>query len=161
MTSGGNGGVILPDTLKDFSFFADFSEAAVKSMATVASEISFQPGDYIVREGDAAHTLYLLLDGWVDILVNLDTQGKQRELVTTLTRGDMFGWSALVAPNRYTTSVVCASPVKAVGLKGTDLITLFEADQRLGCAFMTKVCQVIASRLRVTRHQMVSLFVIG
>jgi CRP-like cAMP-binding protein len=94
----------------------------------------------------------------VDIVVNTDAQGEQHELVTTLSPGDIFGWSAVVDPYAYTGSAVCASPVEAIDFKGADLLGMFELDPRLCCVIMRKVCQVTAGRLRATRLQMVSLF---
>jgi CRP/FNR family cyclic AMP-dependent transcriptional regulator len=151
--------VIAPEVLKSFPFFSGLNAAELKSLSIIAEEVSFQRGDFIFREDDQAHTLYLLLDGWVDIMINTDTGGERRELVMTLTCGDVFGWSAVVEPYIYTASAVCASPVKAIGFKGVDLLALFEIDPRLCCIIVKKTCQVIANRLRATRLQMVSLFV--
>lgn len=149
-----------PEILRGFPFFAGLSEAELKSLSIIADEVSFQRGDLIFQEDATAHTLYVLLDGWVDIVIKADARGKRSELVTTLTPGDIFGWSAVVEPYVYTASAVCASPVKAIGFKGTDLLALFELDPGLCCVVMKKVCQVIADRLRATRLQMVSLFVV-
>ena len=146
------------EILLSFPFFTNLNEAELKSLCIIADEVSFQRGEIIFTEGDPANALYLLLDGWVDIVVNTDTQGDRRGLVTTLTSGEIFGWSAVVAPHVYTASAVCASPVKAVKFKGTELLALFELDPRLCCAVIRRICQVVARRLQSTRLQMVSLF---
>jgi len=153
--------VIEFGTLSDFAFFAGLDKPELERLATIAGEIGFERGDFICREGDPAQRFYLLLDGWADILVNIDPQGQRRELLATLTAGDIFGWSALVQPYIYTTSVVCASPVRAISFNGVDLLAMGEADLRLGSALMTSICQVIASRLRATRQQMISLFILS
>ena len=147
-----------PEILKTFHFFAGLSETELRSLSIIANKVSFQRGDLIFSEDDPAHTLYLLVDGWVDVVVNTDAQGEQHELVTTLSPGDIFGWSALVEPYVYTGSAVCASPVEAIEFKGADLLGLFELDPRLCRVIMRRVCQVISDRLRATRLQMVSLF---
>ncbi|NIN63682.1 MAG: cyclic nucleotide-binding domain-containing protein [Anaerolineae bacterium] len=151
--------MVTPEILTALPFFAGLSETELKSMSIIANKVSFQRGDLIFREDDPAHTLYLLLDGWVDVVVNTDAKGEQHELVTTLSPGDIFGWSALVDPYVYTGSAVCASPVEAIEFKGADLLGMFELDPKLCCVIMRRVCQVIADRLRATRLQMVSLFV--
>lgn len=147
-----------PEILRAFPFFAGLSETELKSLSIIAKKVSFQRGDLIFREDDPARALYLLTDGWVDIVVNTDAQGEQHELVTTLSPGDIFGWSALVDPYAYTGSPVCASPVEAIDFNGADLLGMFELDPKLCCVIMRKVCQVTADRLRATRLQMVSLF---
>ena len=60
-------------------------------------------------------------------------------------------------PYVYTASAVCASPVQAIAVNGTDLLVLFEIDSKLYALIMKKTCQVIADRLRATRLQMTTL----
>jgi len=151
--------MITPEILTAFPFFAGLSETELKSVSIIANKVSFQRGDLIFREDDSAHTLYLLLDGWVDVVINTDAKGEQHELVSTLSPGDILGWSALVDPYVYTGSAICASPVEVIEFKGADLLGLFELDPRLCGVIMRRVCKVIADRLHSTRLQMVSLFV--
>jgi CRP-like cAMP-binding protein len=149
--------VITPEILRGFPFFVGLSEAELKSLSIIADEVSFQRGDYIFREDTSAHALYLLQDGWVDIEIRVEARTEHGELVTTLTVGDIFGWSALVEPYAYTASAVCASPVQAIEVNGTDLLALFEIDPKLCALIMKKTCQVIANRLRASRLQMTTL----
>ncbi len=151
--------MIPPEILQRFQFFPGLTAAEVIGLSIIARETSFQRGDCIFQEGDTAHSLYLLLEGWVDVLINTDDQDSRRELMTTLTAGDIFGWSAVVAPYVYTASAVCASPVKAISLNRLELQALFEIDRTLYCTLITKICHVIASRLHATRLQVASLFV--
>jgi CRP/FNR family cyclic AMP-dependent transcriptional regulator len=150
--------VITPKTLETFSFFTGLSETELKSLSIIARRVSFQRGDIMFREGYPAHSLFLLTDGWVDIVVKTDAQGRHSEPVTTLSPGAIIGWSALVEPYVYTGSAFCASSVEAIKFKGADLLGLFELDPNLCSFIMRRVCQVIANRLRATRLQMVSLF---
>ena len=152
--------MITPQVLEGFEFFAGLNETELKSLSIIANEVLFQPGDTIFREDEPADTLYLLLDGWVDILINTDAQGMHCELVTTRTPGDVLGWSAVVEPYVYTASAICVSPVTMIAFKGADLLALFELDSRLCCLMMRRICQVVANRLTATRLQLVSLFVI-
>jgi len=153
--------MVSPEVLERFSLCAGLDEEALRRLAAIAEEVSFPRGTLIFAEGDPAHTFYLLLDGWVDILVNLDASGERRELVTILSPGDLFGWSAVVEPYVYTASALCASPVTAIGIRGNDLRQLLETDPRLGWVFITRVSRVIVSRLRATRAQVVGLLVTG
>lgn len=153
--------MVAPGILQQSAFFTDLDEAEVKSLAAMAAKIAFERGELVCQQGDPADMLYLLLEGWADVFVRIDSLGRRRELLATLSKGDIIGWSAVVHPYVYTTSVVCASPVETIGFQGNDLLKMFAADQKLGCTLMTKICQVIASRLLATRQQMVSLAIIG
>jgi CRP/FNR family cyclic AMP-dependent transcriptional regulator len=151
--------VVPPEILQRFSFFPGLSADELNGLSIIARETSFQRGDCIFHEGDTAHSLYLLLEGWVDVLIDTEARDDRRGLMMTLTAGDIFGWSAVVAPYVYTASAVCASPVKAISLSRVELQALFEIDQEFYCTIVTKICHVIASRLHATRLQMASLFV--
>jgi CRP-like cAMP-binding protein len=155
--------VVPAEVLQRFPFFPGLSADELNGLSIIARETSFQRGDCIFHEGDTAHALYLLLEGWVDVLISTEALAEarddQRGLMMTLTAGDIFGWSAVVAPYVYTASAVCASPVKAISLSRVELQALFEIDQEFYCTIVTKICHVIASRLHATRLQMASLFV--
>jgi CRP-like cAMP-binding protein len=149
--------VIAPEVLKGFPFFTGLSEAELKSISSIADEASFQQGDFVFREDSRARTLFLLLDGWVDIVINTDARGDRYELMMTLTPGDVFGCSTIVEPYLYTASAMCVSPVRALRFKGADLLALFEIDFHFRCIMMKNICRVVANRLRTTRLQLLSL----
>ena len=153
--------MVVPEVFKDFPFFGGLTTTELESLANIACEVTFQSDEVIFNEGDRAYTLYLLLDGWVDIVVEANKQGQPRQLATTLTTGNVFGWSALVEPYVYTSSAICASPVQVIGFDRAKLQSLFEANLRLSYTLTMRVCQVIASRLHSTRRQMVSMFVMS
>lgn len=151
--------MVVFDIFKDFPFFAGLTETELENLANIAYEVTFQADELIFTEGDPAHTLYVLLDGWVDIVVGANEERQHRQLATTLTPGNIFGWSALVEPYEYTSSAVCASPAQTIGFDRAKLQILFETDPRLCYTLTMRVCQVIASRLHSTRRQMASMVV--
>jgi CRP-like cAMP-binding protein len=151
--------VVSPDVLQRWQFFGGLDDGALQALADITYESSFEDGQTIFHEGSPATTLYLLCEGWVDIIMGGDGQTEHPELVTTLTRGDIFGWSTLVAPYVYTASARCATPVSVLAFPADKMLVLLRGDGRLCYAVMNRICQVLASRLWVTRQQLVSLYV--
>jgi CRP-like cAMP-binding protein len=151
--------MVASDSLARWPFFAGLSEATLERLASLATQRNFSEGELIFRQGDAATELYLLLEGWVDLTIDADVQGIRRELLMTLTKGEIFGWSAVVEPYIYTASAQCATPVTALAFSGRDLLALFLSDAQLCYTLMNRICRVIAGRLETTRSQLVSLFV--
>ncbi len=151
--------MVSPESLAHWNFFAGLDESTLGKLASLVSQLHFPEGETIFRQGDPATTLYLLLDGWVDLTVSQDAQGVRRELLMTLTQGEVFGWSAVVEPYIYTASAQCATPVTVLALPGPDLLALFTADAQLCYTLMNRICRVIAGRLESARAQLVSLFV--
>ena len=142
--------MVTADLLSRWSFFAGLSDAALRSLAEIAGRVSYPLGATIFEEGAPATTLYLLLDGWVDIL-SAGPAGKRSDLHTALTAGDIFGWSALVEPYVYTATARCATPAAVLAFPGAALLVLFESDTGLCYTLMNRVCRVIAGRLSTAR----------
>ncbi len=148
--------MVSADALRESQFFGGLSDEALQSLADIARPVSFEEGATIFHQSTPASTLYLLLDGWVDIVMGNDVHD---ELLTALSRGDIFGWSAIVEPYVYTSSARCATPVSALAFAAGELLALFQADARLCYTLMNRTCRVVASRLRATQLQLASLFV--
>jgi|YNPMSStandDraft_2_1061718.scaffolds.fasta_scaffold09538_1 CRP-like cAMP-binding protein len=151
--------MVTSDLLARWPFFAGLEERVLGTLAALADQRHFAEGETIFQQGEPATTLYLLLDGWVDLTVDCDAQGVRRELVMTLTQGEVFGWSAVVEPYVYTASAQCATPVTVLAFSGADLLTLFATDARLCYTLMNRICRVIAGRLEIARAQLVSSFI--
>lgn len=74
----------------------------------------FEPGALIVRRGDAAQALYLLLSGEVSVIVDLPGGGQKR--LSTLSAGMSFGEMALLDGGLRTASARADGPVACAAL---------------------------------------------
>ena len=151
--------MVSPEALKIWPFFGGLSDEVLQPLAAIARRVSLQEGTTIFKENTPAFALYLLLEGWVDIVLGGEGRDERTELVTTLTQGDIFGWSAIVEPHIYTASAIAATPASALEFPAPDLLALMQADAGLCYTVMNRTCRVLAARLRATRTQLVSLFV--
>ncbi len=149
--------MISPEVLRRFPFFAGLTDEELKSIAVISEEEKYGANTFISRQREPARKLYLLLQGSVDVMVDTDEEGLEHETVSTLTVGDVFGWSALVEPFALTSSLFAAMPVTMIAMDGAALRALFELDCHLGYVVMQKTAQVISNRLKDTRVQMLSM----
>ena len=149
--------MISPEVLRRFPFFAGLTDEELKSIAMISNEEKYEANTFICHEQEPATKLYLLLQGSVDVMVNTDQEGLQRETVSTLTVGDVVSWSAVVEPHVLTASLFAATPVIMIAMDGAGLRALFELDCHLGYVVLQKMAQVISDRLKDTRIQMLSL----
>jgi CRP/FNR family cyclic AMP-dependent transcriptional regulator len=148
--------MVPPEIIASFPDFGDLAKDEIKALATLAEEEHYKPGDYIFYEGESATNLYLLLEGKVEMLMNTNIDGTQRELVMTVGPGEIFSWSSLVEPYQLTASARCTTPVHAVSIIATGVRALMTMHCPLGYRLMHKSCQVASSRLRATRVQLLS-----
>jgi CRP-like cAMP-binding protein len=146
--------MLTPEIIESFPTFADLEENEIKALATLAEEKQYKPGEFIFCEGDATTTLYLLLEGQVEMMMNTNGEGTRREVVMTVGPGDVFGWSSLVEPYQLTASAHCSTPVRVIVIPGPGLRALMTFSCALGLRMMQKVCQAASARLHATRLQL-------
>jgi len=149
--------MVSPELLRRFPFFAGLTDEELKSIAMISEEVNYDANTFIFREQGKAEKLFVLLEGTVDIKVNTDEEGLQHETVSTLTHGDVICWSSVVEPHILTASGFAATPVTLVAIDGPGLRALFELDCHLGYRILQRSAEIISSRLKDTRIQMLSL----
>lgn len=81
--------------LAEHRLCAGATAADVAHLATLVEHCQFEQGSLIVRRGDPADTLYLLMRGEVSVIVGLPQGGFKR--LSTLSAGMGFGETALIA----------------------------------------------------------------
>ena len=121
--------------------------------AAIARETSIEKDAWLFHEGADAESLYLLVDGAVELLTTIESDV---ELPTARLRssGDCFGTGALVAPFQYSLS--------ARGVESTDLLTIardgmtdiMEKDSEFGRIVMENLAVHYLDRLREARQEL-------
>lgn len=136
-------------------FFADMEPAHLRTLAGCATERTFAPGEFILREGEHAATFYLVLHGRV--AVETFVPGKGPITIQTLGDGDVLGWSWLFPPYRWHFDARALTPVTALEFNGACLRQQCDDDPALGYDVMKRVAQTIIQRLQATRLQLMEL----
>lgn len=102
--------------------FTRLSPASLEALARVElSLVSFQPGQFVYREGDAAGPMYLVTDGR---LRALQINGGRTSHLATLAAGDSFGAAAALRGTRRTATVEALTPVRLRTVSGRALDAL-------------------------------------
>jgi CRP-like cAMP-binding protein len=142
--------------LQGFDLFENLNEDELKAVADLAHEENFEEGEVIFQEGTEARRVYLLLEGRVALRFRLPLKPPSRETtIDTMSKGEAFGWSALVRPHRLTATAICSEPAKCLAFEREDLQRLFEENNHIGYVIMVQLSAVIASRLRDVRLQLI------
>ena len=68
--------------------------------------------------------------------------------VDTVTKGDVFGWSALIAPHSRNMSAICTKRSTVIAVSGTELNELIDSNHSLGHEVMKSLLRIVAKRLR-------------
>ncbi len=128
------------DALRRSPLLAAFEDRQLQSLASIAKDRSFQPGDYLIRQGDSGGmAMYVILDGKVEVRagdVVLDELGP----------GAHIGEMALLAGDDAPRSadVVATEPTTALQITRWDLLPFLESNPKIALA----VIEELARRLQ-------------
>ncbi len=138
-------------------WFQELKPEHIQQIAEISTVRPFKAGEVFFREGDKQDYFYIVLSGRVALDMFIPHRGKIR--FYTCEEWDNFGWSA-VTPFVRTRTAGAAGVVDGVVIS-TDvqkLNDLCEHDHDFGYIFMRRMTNVIASRLMVTRLQLLDMF---
>jgi CRP-like cAMP-binding protein len=149
--------MISPETLRRFPLFGRLEPEMIKAIAMLGEEVSYSEGDWLFREGTPAGSLFLVLDGSIELAVSLNGASGPQARLNTRTPGEIIGWSALVPPHTYTLSGRAKTDTRLVQLDGPRLRELMDSDPAAGYWLMHNVAGVVGDRLVRLRNQFVSM----
>lgn len=145
----------LETTLLQHPFFKDLEPRHVRLIVGCASNVRFQSGDFLLREGEEANQFYLLRYG----KVALQVMGPHGPLtIETLSAGEVLGWSWLFPPYRWQFDAQALELVRAIAFDGRCLRSKCDEDRDLGYELMRRFAQVMVQRLQATRMQLLDLY---
>ena len=116
----------------------------------------YQPGEYLIREGDPADYFFLIRQG--KVLVEVAAPGSGDLPVQTLGDGEVLGWSWLIPPYRYRFNARALEFTRTLSLNGACLRDKCEEDYHLGYELMKRFNRVLVARLEAARLQMLDLY---
>jgi len=147
--------MVAAEELWKLDVFKGLTENEVKALSDISEKVDLKAGQFVFREGEEARDLFILLAGRVSMLLEV---GRGREAVVhSVDAGEAFGWSALVQPYRFTATAKALEESRVVAVDGQALKKLMDKDCYLGFVIMEKLAELISSRLRDTRLQMINL----
>lgn len=140
------------DLLGRCAHLSDLTRDALVKLVSIAEEQVVSRGTTLFCDMDPANRFYLLLQGEIDLCCELGS-GEMR-VMDKVNEGELFAWSALVEPYRYTATAIAASDCDLIAFDAARLRTMCRDDVDLGCQVLKKVVQVLSSRLESVRVQL-------
>lgn len=98
----------------------------------------------IVKQGEGAAFLYIIESGKVS--VRYKPYDGPMITLTHLHAGDIFGWSAVVGHDIYTSDVVSTTPIRALRLRGRNLRRLCSDQPAVGGRILEKLAAAVSPR---------------
>jgi CRP/FNR family transcriptional regulator, cyclic AMP receptor protein len=142
--------------LTESPLFLGLSKDDLTMIAGCGSNVQFKAGTYLFHEGDPSDQFYLIRHGTVALEIASPERG--RVVISTLSEGDLLGWSWLVPPYRKQSDARAVGLVRATAVDGACIRMKCEADPRLGYELLKRLAQIMEERLAATRLQLLDVY---
>ena len=146
----------LQRILAEHPFLEGIDERCLGLMVGCASNVRFDAGKVLIREGEEASRFYLIREGKVALEVYVSHRGKIT--IQTLGEGDVLGWSWLIPPYRWKFTARAIEPTRALAMDGTCLRAKAEQDYALGYDLLNRFSRIIVERLEATTLQLINVY---
>jgi len=147
----------IHSALRKVPWFNGLTVDHFNKIANLARLRQVKAGTIFFREGDKQDFVYIVLEGRVSLDIFVPHHGKVR--FCTAEPYDVFGWSSVTPGMRQRTAgaeAVLESTVACFNAEG--LRQLAESDHDFGYLLMRRLANVVASRLMITRLQLIDMF---
>ena len=149
----------VTDVLGESELFHNLDSDRLKTVAGMCRGTSVTKDTTVFTEGEEATELYVLQSGRAVLEMQLHPTLKVPVIPTAVevvTKGDCFGWSALVEPHSYTLSARCLTNCTVLAIKGSRLRDAMASDSVVNGEVMKALTELIALRLADTQIRLSS-----
>ena len=106
-------------------FDRSLGEGELVQLANTMRECSFPAGTALIRQGDTDHSMFILAEGLVDVMVSMDERPELR--VARLVPGEFFGEMALLTGEPRSATIVASTDTKAFEVTKAHMTSLLKA----------------------------------
>ena len=137
------------------SVFNGLDASQICCLSPFLEEVSFAPGQVIFQQGQVADSLFILLAG--EVLVRYKPYDGPPLTVARITPGKVFGWSAALGRDEYTSGAEAVVPSLAYRVRAENLVRLCDRNPEAGGKLMEGLAGVIAERMRNTHGSILEM----
>jgi CRP/FNR family cyclic AMP-dependent transcriptional regulator len=146
----------LEPILAEHPFLKGLESHHVQLIVGCASNMRFDAGQFILREGEEANQFYIIRKGKVALEVFSPEQGSI--IIDTLVDGEVLGWSWLIPPYYWRFDARAVDLTRVIALDGKCLRTKCEEDHHLAYELLKRFAAIMEQRLQATRLQLMDIY---
>ena len=126
------------------------SEEESRLVMELGEPAAHPAGTVLFHTGADADRLYLLKSGRIDLSLPMRIRDREEDILLEEKRpGEIFGWSGLVPPHRFTLKALAPVASELLTFPRTKLLAHFAKHPTVGLAVTRNVAAVIGHRLQV------------
>jgi CRP-like cAMP-binding protein len=146
----------LAPILKQHAFFQGLKPDYVDLLIDCASNVRFDAGEFIFRQGEDANYFYLIRHGTVAI--EISSPQHQTITIKTIGENEVLGWSWLFPPYQWQFDARALELIRAIALDARCLRGKCDSDPVLGYELMQRFSNIMLETLQATRLQLLDLY---
>lgn len=139
------------DSLPVIPLFENLSAEQSSKLMAAFEVFTCQPGTVIFEQSDPAEYLYLILKG--KAIISYKPYDGPRIVITRLREGDVFGWSAVVGGNKYSSSVASETALEAIRIRRNYLLNLISRHPDTGKIIIDRLALNVSPRWQNAHEQ--------
>jgi len=152
--------------IEDFAIFKDLNSAQLNEVCEKLVERSYEKNETIFSEGDVGTSLFLLLEGEVEItqaltlnIDNSEVDNREKSLIRLNANvKTFFGEVGLIEKDGVRTATVRTTSNSLITrLSKKDFKELTENDPVLGTILLSNIAEVLCQRLRTTNANVLKI----
>ena len=146
----------LAPILKEHTFFQGLKPDYIELLVECASNVRFEVGELIFRQGQEANRFYLIRQG--KVALEISAPGWQPLAIKTMTENEVLGWSWLFPPYQWHFDARALGLTRAIALDASCLRSKCDRDPELGYELMKRFSFIMLETLQATRLQLLDLY---
>jgi CRP-like cAMP-binding protein len=146
----------LARILAEHPFLKGLEPKYIELLVGCASNVRFDPGSFIFREGEEANQFFLIRQGRIALEIHSEIHGPIT--IQTLRGGDILGWSWLIPPYYWHADAHALELTRMIAFDGKCLRTKCQEDKNLGYELMLIMLPLMGKRLEATQLKLKDVF---
>ena len=139
------------------TFFVDLDEKYMNLLRSLFEPYSCQAGTVILQQDAPAEFLYLVISGTVEM--SYKPYDGNPITVSHVEKDGLFGWSAVVGSEKYTSSAIAIGNVETFRVRGSELRKFCIEHPEAGKVVLERLADGVSSRWKDAQEQIKSLLV--
>lgn len=154
--------------LQETDLFKNLTSGQIQTLLSICRKVKFPENEIIMREGEMGDSLYIILEGTVEVIKSLVisdiNEDDDREVVKNkvFTRIDekshaVFGEIALLEECKRTATIRANTDCILYEIRKDDFLQLVELNNPLGCRILLNLARIVSARLRKADEDTIKL----
>lgn len=147
----------MTQLLKEANLFNGLLPEELEQIEKLCEVRNIEKGTQLFEAGNSADYLFVVLEGQIELRFKVIYFNASIEIpLENKSRGEAFGWSALIEPYTYTLSAFAAKDCRLLQLRGRDIERLCAENSHLGYVVMSNIAKLIGKQFSALEKALVA-----